>query len=68
VTGPAEAQLLRRVDKGIRHAVAVLWAGGVETFESCEGGKGHAYPEATVRFHGGSQQAIVRLRLLLRLG
>lgn len=32
--------------------VVALNAAGVETFESCDGGAGHAYPEPTVRFHG----------------
>lgn len=41
-----------KLDLGIRKAVEILQAGGVETFESCEGGKGHAYLEPTVRFHG----------------
>ena len=42
----------RALDKGIRHAVRVLYENGVETFESCEGGKGHAYAEPTIRFYG----------------
>jgi hypothetical protein len=41
-----------RMDAGIRDAVLILRRGGVETFESCEGGEGHAFPEPTVRFHG----------------
>lgn len=40
------------VDMGIVRAVKVLRDAGVETFESCEGGEGHTYPEPTVRFHG----------------
>ena len=40
------------LDPGIRRAVIALRAGGIETFESCEGGDGHAYLEPTVRFHG----------------
>jgi hypothetical protein len=42
------------LDAGIRHAVLVLRRGGVETFESCEGGVGHALPEPTIRFHGNA--------------
>ena len=42
------------VDAGIRRAVLILRRGGVETFESCEGGDGHAYPEPTVRFFGNA--------------
>ena len=40
------------LDPGIRYAVLVLRAGGVETFESCQGGAGHAHPEPFVKFHG----------------
>jgi hypothetical protein len=40
------------LDAGIRQAVLVLRSGGVETLESCEGGKGHSYPVPTIRFHG----------------
>ena len=40
------------IDPGIRRAVLVLRSGGIETFESCEGGPGHAYPEPTIRFDG----------------
>lgn len=40
------------LDPGIAEAVTVLRAGGVETFESCEGGPGHAFPVPTVRFFG----------------
>ena len=42
------------LDPGIAKYVSALRRGGVETFESCEGGLGHAYPEPTVRFHGSS--------------
>lgn len=41
-----------KLDPGIADAVRRLQASGIETFESCEGGLGHAYPEPTVRFHG----------------
>ena len=40
------------LDAGIARAVGVLRAAGVETFESCEGGFGHAYEIPTVRFYG----------------
>ena len=40
------------LDKGIEQTVLILAAAGVETFESCEGGPGHSFPEPTVRFHG----------------
>src|ERR1700694_837664 len=41
-----------KLDRGIRKAVKQLQACGIETFESCEGGGGHAFPEPTVRFYG----------------
>ncbi len=40
------------LDRWISFAVKVLSEGGVETYESCEGGEGHSFPEPTVRFHG----------------
>ena len=40
------------LDLGIAEAVQILREGGVETYESCEGGPGHSYPEPAVRFHG----------------
>ena len=40
------------LDEGIQRYVEVLAGAGIETFESCEGGVGHAYPEPTIRFHG----------------
>lgn len=44
------------LDPGIAFAVETLRAAGVETFESCGGGPGHAYPEPTVRFHGNPSE------------
>ncbi len=41
-----------QLDAGIQRFVRLLRDHGIETFESCEGGPGHAYPEPTVRFHG----------------
>ena len=40
------------LDSGIASYVNVLRGAGVETYESCQGGAGHSYPEPTVRFHG----------------
>lgn len=42
----------RPIDGGIVRAVKILSDAGLATFESCEGGAGHSYPEPTVRFHG----------------
>lgn len=48
--------VLRRADAGIREPLTILMAGDFETYESCEGGPGHAYPEPTIRFHGGPSE------------
>lgn len=42
----------RELDPRIAPYVEVLREHGVETFESCESGPGHAFPEPTIRFHG----------------
>ena len=42
------------LDAGIRRAVLILRSEGIETFESCEGGSGHACPEPLIRFHGNA--------------
>lgn len=47
-----EAGLDLAIDPGIRPYVLALREGGVETFESCQGGAGHAFAEPTIRFHG----------------
>lgn len=49
---PLNAEL----DPGIRDIVISLRRGGIETYESCHGGPGHAYPEPTVAFHGGAHE------------
>jgi hypothetical protein len=43
---------LEDLDAGIAPFVSVLNAAGIETFESCEGGDNHAYPEPGIRFYG----------------
>lgn len=40
------------LDPEIAPAVKALREAGIETFESCSGAPGHAYPEPTVRFYG----------------
>lgn len=42
------------IDAGIRRAVLILRRAGVETFESCQGGEGHPFPEPTIKFHGNA--------------
>lgn len=53
------------LDPGIAQFVEALAAAGVETFESCEGGPGHAYTEPTVRFHGGRAEGLRALSVAL---
>ncbi len=40
------------LDVRIREVVRILFENGIETFESCDGGAGHAFFEPTVRFFG----------------
>lgn len=40
------------LDAGIARAVTILRSKGIETYESCQGGPGHSFPEPTIRFHG----------------
>jgi len=40
------------LDAGIRRYVLALRSGGIQTFDSCEGGPNHAFTEPTIRFHG----------------
>ena len=66
----AEEEAFMRVlepelDPGIKAAVRVLRRGGVETFESCEGGPGHCYPEPTVRFAGQAYEGFRALSVAL---
>jgi len=44
-----------QIDPGIRKAVELFQKHEIETFESCEGGPGHAYPEPTVAFYGAPE-------------
>jgi hypothetical protein len=51
------------LDAGIEPVVRILREEGVETFESCDGGEGHAYPEPTVRFFGDQAEGFRALAL-----
>lgn len=57
-----------RLDPGIRKAVDRLQASGIETFESCEGGAGHAYTEPTVAFVGTPEAGWRALAVCLAYG
>ncbi len=56
------------LDEGIRDIVMTLVANGVETFESCEGGPGHSFPEPTVRFEGTSPEGLRAIAIALAHG
>lgn len=56
------------LDPGIRRYVLALRAGGIDTFESCEGGAGHAMPEPTIRFTGGMGEGFKALAVAKERG
>ncbi len=64
MSGPYDPAL----DPGIFDAVEALRAAGVDTFESCQGGSGHAYAEPTVRFHGDQAEGLRALAAAMHAG
>jgi hypothetical protein len=56
------------LDPGIYEAVRILRSEGVETFESCEGGEGHAFPKPTIRFHGDTWAGYHAFAIAMRNG
>jgi hypothetical protein len=58
----------KALDKGIREAVRIFVTNGIETFESCEGGAGHAFPEPTIRFFGQHSEGFKALAIALQHG
>jgi hypothetical protein len=56
------------LDPGIAAYVQVLREAGVETFESCQGGPGHAFPKPTIRFSGQREEGFRVLALALERG
>jgi hypothetical protein len=56
------------LDPGIRRYVEVLNEAGIETYESCQGGEGHCYPEPAVRFHGDRSEGFRALAVALQHG
>lgn len=57
---------IMELDAGIKSYVETLREAGVETYESCEGGKGHPYPEPTIRFHGDHFEGFKVLAIALQ--
>ena len=56
------------LDRWISYAVKVLRDAGIGTYESCQGGKGHAFPEPTVRFHGQQGEGFRAVSVALDYG
>lgn len=56
------------LDEGIHDIVITLITNGVETFESCEGGKGHSYTWPTVRFVGEPSEGLRALSVAIANG
>ncbi len=56
------------LDTKIKEAVNILFRAGIETFESCQGGNGHAYPEPTIRFHGDRVEGLHAFTIAMRGG
>lgn len=54
------------LDKGIAKYVKILRTEGIETYESCEGGKGHSYKEPTICFHGERSEGFRALAVALQ--
>lgn len=67
-TGEIPPTWLAALDPGIARYVELLSGEGVETFESCEGGVGHCFPEPTVRFFGHSGAGFHALAIALEHG
>jgi hypothetical protein len=61
-------ELYNALGEGVRDVVKILMDANVETFESCQGGEGHAYPEPTVRFHGERSEGFRALAVVMQAG
>ena len=57
-----------QIDPGIRQAVKRLQDHGIETYESCEGGPGHSYPEPTIAFYGAPEAGWRAVAICLEYG
>ena len=63
-----ELELDMPLDRGIARYVNVLREEGVETFESCQGGTGHCFPEPTVRFFGAQSEGYKAVAIAMSHG
>jgi len=56
------------LDREISYAVLVLQEAGIETYESCSGGEGHAFTEPTIRFYGGQEEGLRAVSVAMKHG
>ena len=56
------------LDLGIEREVLILNEHGIETYESCEGGEGHACLEPTILFHGERSEGFKALAIAIAYG
>jgi hypothetical protein len=56
------------LDPGIREFVLILRRDGIETYESCDGGDGHAFTEPTIRFSGNKGEGFRALSIAMTYG
>jgi hypothetical protein len=56
------------LDRWIGYAVKVLRDAGIDTYESCQGGPGHAFPDATIRFTGPRETGLRAVAAALECG
>ena len=60
--------VIEGLDAGIAPVVELLRRHGIETFESCQGGKGHAFFEPTIRFSGTRSKGYHAVTMLMEHG
>ena len=65
---PSARKVSGQIDPGIRKAVELFQKHNIETFEACEGGPGHSYPEPTVAFYGVPEAGWRALAVCLAYG
>ncbi len=63
-----EIDLRCPLDRFISYAVKVLRDAGIETFESCDGGRGHCFPEPAIRFSGNYGKGFAALSVAMDYG
>ena len=65
---PVSSSPSERLDPGIAPFVEVLRHHGIDTFESCEGGRNHTFPVPTIRFNGDNVEGYKAVWVALTFG